>query len=105
MSIAEYIQNYIDKHETTIREFARKCGLSHTVIVKILNNPDYRPEISTLEKISDYTGIKLVSLLKLAYPSAFEGEESAPVDELLTEAFNNASEEVQAVILKIVGLK
>lgn len=105
MTLAEYIENYLKQHSLTIREFARHCKLSHPVILNILNNPDYRPEISTLEKISDYTGAKLVSLLKLAYPSAFEEDESTPVDDLLTQAFNNASEEVQTVILKIVGLK
>ena len=105
MSLAEYIENYLKQHSLTIREFARHCKLSHPVILNILNNPEYRPEISTLEKISDYTGTKLLSLLKMAYPSAFEEEELTATDELLTKAFNNASEEVQTVILKIVGLK
>lgn len=105
MNLKDYIENYLKQHELGIREFARNCKLSHPVILNILNNPEYRPDISTLEKISDYTGTKLVVLLKMAYPSAFEEDDSKPVDELLTEAFNNASEEVQSVILKIVGLK
>jgi transcriptional regulator with XRE-family HTH domain len=105
VTLKEYIENYIKQNNLTIREFARHCGLSHSVIVKILNNSDYHPDISSLEKISDYTGARLIALLKMAYPATFENDESAPIDELLTEAFNNASEEVQSVILKIVGLK
>lgn len=105
MTLKEYIENYLKQNDLTIRELARHCDLSHSVIVKILNNPEYHPDISTLEKISDYTGIRFIVLLKMAYPSAFDEDESAPIDELLTQAFNNASEEVQSVILKIVGLK
>jgi transcriptional regulator with XRE-family HTH domain len=105
VSLKEFIENYIKQHSLTIREFSRHCGLSHPVILNVLNNPEYRPEISTLEKIANYTGAKLVSLLKMAYPSAFEEDESLPVDDLLTKAFHDAPEQVQDVILKIVGLK
>lgn len=105
MSLAEYIENYIKKNGLSDRAFARGCDLSSSVIHSILHNPEYRPEISTLEKIANYTGAKLVSLLKMAYPSAFEEDESLPVDDLLTKAFHDAPEQVQDVILKIVGLK
>lgn len=105
MSLREYIENYLKQHSMTIREFARHCKLSHTVLLNILNTPDYRPELATLEKISDYTGAKLLSILKMAYPSAFDEEPLTATDELLVQTFNNASEEVQSVILKIVGLK
>lgn len=105
MNLAGYIENYVKQNELTIREFARGCKVSHTVILSILNNPSYKPDITTLEKISEYTGARLVTLLKMAYPSAFEEDESTPVDELLTKAFHDAPEPVQDAILKIVGLK
>lgn len=105
MSLAEYIENYIKQSNLSIREFAKGCKVSHTVVLSILNNSSYRPDIATLEKISDYTGAKLVTLLKMAYPSAFDEDESLPIDDLLSKAFHDAPEQVQDVILKIVGLK
>ena len=105
MSLAEYIENYIKQNSLTIREFSRHCKLSHPVILNILNSPEYRPEISTLEKIADYTGAKLVTLLKMAYPSAFDDEDMNPTDELLAQAFHDAPEVVQDMVLKIFKLK
>jgi transcriptional regulator with XRE-family HTH domain len=105
MSLAEYIENYIKQNQLAQRAFARGCDLAPSVIHSILNNPAYKPDIATLEKISDYTGAKLMTLLKMAYPSAFEEDESLPIDDLLAKAFHDAPEQVQDVILKIVGLK
>lgn len=105
MNLAEYIENYVKQNELTLRRFAKGCNVSHTVILSILNNPSYRPDITTLEKISDYTGAKLVTLLKLAYPSAFDDDESSPTDDLLAQAFHDAPEVVQDMVLKIFKLK
>lgn len=105
MTLSDYIKNYIQQNSLGIREFARHCKLSHPVILNIIENPDYRPEIGTLEKISDYTGAKLVTLLKMAYPSAFDDDESDPTDDLLSQAFHDAPEVVQDMVLKIFKLK
>lgn len=105
MTLKEYIETYLKEHNLTIRQFARHCNLSHTVILNILEKPDPRPEMMTLEKISNYTGTKLVSLLKMSYPNAFEDEGLTVTNELLLQAFESAPQGIQDAILKLVGLK
>jgi transcriptional regulator with XRE-family HTH domain len=105
MTLAEYIQAYIKEHSLTIREFSRNCGLSHTMINGIMNDPKPKPSLDTLEKISNYTGIKLISVLKMAYPESFDVDESEVTSDVVAQAFKNAPENVQDVILRLVGLK
>ncbi len=105
MTLADYIQSYMKEHSLTAREFSRNCGLSHTMINNILNDPKYKPSLDTLEKISNYTGIKLISALKMAYPDAFDVDESEITSDVVAQAFKNAPENVQDVILRLVGLK
>ena len=105
MTLREYLEAYMKEHDLGIREFSRNCKLSHTVILNILEKPDYRPEITTLEKISNYTGSKLVSLLKMSYPDAFKDDDLDVTSELVAQAFETASEGIQEAVLKLVGLK
>lgn len=104
MTLAEYVEVYIRSRGLSVREFASHCKLSHSAINRILNDPSYRPDISTLEKIADYTGVKLVTLLKMAYPSAFENDKDRPINDLIIEAFERSSPEIQQAILRIIGL-
>lgn len=105
MTLAEYIEIYTKEHGLTIREFARNCHLSHTVINSILNEPKYRPSLDTLDKISSYTGIKLISILKMSYPDSFDVDELEVTSDVVAQAFKNAPENVQDIILRLVGLK
>jgi transcriptional regulator with XRE-family HTH domain len=104
MTLAEYVEAYIRSHGLSIREFASNCSLSHSAVVAILNNPSYRPDIKTLIKIADYTGVRMVTLLKMTYPEAFKIDENANLNELIIEAFEKSSPDIQAAILRIIGL-
>lgn len=107
MTLAEYIEGYIRDQGLTVREFAQKCGLSHTAVNRILhNNSAYRPNVISLYKIAEATGINLVTLIKMSYPEEFEKVEEEPSTvEQLAEAFEKAPPHIQEIILKIVGLK
>lgn len=52
------------------RKFAEFAGINHRVIGDFLNEKGVDPELSTLVKLSNATGISLVTLLSLAFPEA-----------------------------------
>lgn len=105
MSLSEYIEGYIKRQNFTIREFARNCNVSHQAIFNILNKPGYRPDVETLEKISNYTGAKLITLLRMVYPEAFEDTDLDVTSEIVAKAFEQAPENVQDLVLRLIGLK
>jgi transcriptional regulator with XRE-family HTH domain len=105
MTLQEYIEGYIKQHNLSIREFARLCGVNHQAMFNILNKPEHKPDVITLGKISDYTGISIVTLLKMVYPESFRDVSLSPQGEIVAQAFENAPESVQDLVLRLVGLK
>lgn len=105
MTLGEYIESFIGRNKLTIREFARHCGVNHQVIFNILNKPDYRPGVETLEKISEYTGVKIITLLQMVYPEVFEDMPSDVTSDIVAKAFKEAPENVQDLVLRLIGLK
>lgn len=106
MTLKDYIEGYIKQNNLSIREFARHCGVSYQAIFNILNKPEYKPDVITLDKIADHTGISIVTMLKMVYPEAFKDDDSlTPQSELVAQAFENAPESVQDLVLRLIGLK
>lgn len=105
MTLKQYIEAYMKEHEiSSAREFAGSCGLSHQVINNILEDEAYEPRVSTLKKISEYTGVKMSSLLKMVYPDSYD-ENLTVTSELVAQAFETAPQSIQEAVLKLVGLK
>lgn len=61
--IYDYMLNYCEKKKITITRFEKECGLGRGTIGKW---KDSKPSLETLKKVSDYTKINLVTLVKEA---------------------------------------
>lgn len=105
MTLKEYIESYIKQHNLSIREFARKCGVSYQAVFNILDKPSYKPDVITLDRISDFTGVSVVSLLKMVYPDVFDENHLTAQSEVVAQAFEQAPESVQDLVLRLIGLK
>lgn len=61
--IYDYMLNYCEKKKTTVTQFERDCGLGRGTIGKW---KDSKPSLETLKKVSDYTKINFITLVKEA---------------------------------------
>lgn len=52
MTLGEYLNNYLNEHNMSMREFAKRCGISHTYISYIINGKTSRgtEPVPTIEK-------------------------------------------------------
>lgn len=70
-TLGEIIKEYRQENSLSLREFSKKCGLSHTYIDKLEKGVDPRsgkpvePTIDVLEKVSSALSINLQELLIL----------------------------------------
>lgn len=70
MHIGEYIKNYLDEHQMSQRQFAKKCDLSNGYISMLINNVNPRtkkplvPSIEALISISRGMGVSLDELFE-----------------------------------------
>lgn len=69
MRLGEVIKQYREERGLSQAEFAKKCGLSDALIVfaergQRSDGSDYRPRISTLQKLADGLGIKAEVLIR-----------------------------------------
>lgn len=58
-NIGNIIKLRLNELEITNEDLAKKCGLSTMSIFRIINNKDYNPTISTLEKICKAIDLKI----------------------------------------------
>lgn len=68
MNIKTLIENYQREHQMSEREFAKKCGLSHTHINSLkkgvtTGGKKFAPSIDTLRKVAAGMGISLQALM------------------------------------------
>lgn len=68
MKLSEIVREYRDKHGLSLRAFASRCGLSHSVIANIENETNshgqpFIPTIETLAGIAKAMGISLNDLM------------------------------------------
>lgn len=61
--IYDYIVSYCEKKNTTVTELERNCHLGKGAIGKWKNK---KPSFESLKKISDYTKINFITLVKEA---------------------------------------
>ena len=65
----EIINKYLEEHDLTLREFAKKCGLSHSYIAKLRKGENPRsksqiePTIDTMKKLAKAMNMNLKELL------------------------------------------
>lgn len=70
-SLGDIIKKYRQDHDLSLREFSKKCGLSHTYIDKLEKGIDPRsqkpiePTLDALEKISAAINLSLDKLLTM----------------------------------------
>lgn len=72
MRIGEIIKKYRDEHSMTLRDFAGKCGMSHSYIAMLEEGKNSKtgepmtPTLSTLKKISAALDISLNELMTIS---------------------------------------
>lgn len=57
MKLSEILSNYINEHNISIREFARRTGLSNSYIANIVNGSNNNPTLEAVAKIAQALGI------------------------------------------------
>ena len=68
MTIGTLIENYQREHLMSEREFAKKCGLSHTHINSLkkgvtTSGKKFAPSVDTLRKVAQAMGLSLQTLM------------------------------------------
>lgn len=70
MKLSELVKNYRKTHRMSLRTFANKCGLAHTVVDRIekevnqLGTP-YKPSLDTLQKVAYGLGMSFNDLISI----------------------------------------
>lgn len=62
--LVKNIINYIEKHDLSISDFAKKCNLRQSTISNILNGYTKSPTLEVATKIADGMGVTLDELTK-----------------------------------------
>lgn len=70
MKLGDFIRNYRDDNDLSLRDFANKSGLSHAYIAKLESGIDPRsgkkvePTMDTIKRIAKATDTSIVEILK-----------------------------------------
>ena len=110
MRLGEVISKYLDEHNMSLREFARRSGMSATNISFIINGKTPRgneqtPSIKTYEKIAKAMGIttdELVGMVddKIAWGSKLSLTDKTEID--LVKLYRKASDRDKDLIFIIL---
>lgn len=84
------------------RQLAERSNINHEVINSLRNNPDYKPSIGTLVKLSKYTGLELTSLVALAYPDVAEETRVDSATKIMAQRFAALPPEIRNAIWLIM---
>ena len=68
MKIGEFVANYRESHNLSLRDFAKRCDLSHVIIAYIekgerSNGDPYLPRFDTVRKLARGMGISAEQLI------------------------------------------
>lgn len=71
VTIGQFIRDEMKKREITSgRRFAELSGIPATIINELRNDKPRELELGTISKLSDFTGVSMVTLLGIIYPDA-----------------------------------
>jgi transcriptional regulator with XRE-family HTH domain len=116
MEIGFLIKQYRQENNLTLRDFATRCGTSHSYIAMLESNKNSKtgepivPTLTMLNKISRGMGISVNDLINICddIPISLSQEENTPEEPKLTEGermlldlFRQIPEEQQKVFLEM----
>lgn len=116
MEIGFLIKQYRQENNLTLRDFATRCGTSHSYIAMLESNKNSKtgepivPTLTMLNKISRGMGISVNDLINICddIPISLAQEENTPEEPKLTEGermlldlFRQIPEEQQKVFLEM----
>lgn len=99
-TLTDFLNDQMIQRQMSARQFAEFVGVNHALINKFRNNVPSEevgyPAMHTLKKISDATGVSLLSLISLTFPDVknIGGSIEARV---LAEQFSQLAPDDQAV--------
>lgn len=69
MKLSEIVKKYRDEHGLSLRAFAQRCGVSHSVIYNVENEQNsvgdpFTPSFETMQKIAVGMGLSVNDLLR-----------------------------------------
>ena len=111
MELGEAVYNFRGEHNYSLREFAKKCGLSHVQIMRMekgvgQDGKPFEPSIKTLRKLAAGMGLTLGEVLQFCEnvtvrwdndDMAIDPEKQALIDRILI-ATPKQLEKIKAVI-------
>ncbi len=102
ITLADFIETEMKDRNMGVREFARFVGVSHSTLSKHLTRKRNRPvpREDLLVKLSDATGVNLLTLFALAYPGVAARTALSPRAMLLAQRFEKLPEAVQDFIFR-----
>lgn len=80
MKLSEIIKTYINEHDISAREFARKSNLSNTYISNMLNGSDKNPSLDALGKIATAMGVSSQQLF-----DCLDGDQEFSINKVKSE--------------------
>lgn len=65
MNLGDIIMDYLEEHNLSAREFAKKCGLSNTYISQIINGEKKNPSLDAFKLIAINMGYSVQQLFDM----------------------------------------
>lgn len=65
MDLTNIINDYINEHNISVREFSRRTGLSNSYISRIVNGQDNNPSLEAIKKIAKALNISSIQLFDM----------------------------------------
>lgn len=78
-TLSEFIQAEMKKRDMSARQFAEFCDIATGSISAYAAGTKIKPTLETLEKLSDATGVDMMTLIDLVYPGHLHPSYSAEV--------------------------
>lgn len=117
MEIGFLIKQYRQENNLTLRDFATRCGTSHSYIAMLESNKNSKtgepivPTLTMLNKISRGMGISVNDLINICddIPISLAQEETSPEEQTLTEGervlldiYRAASDDVKPILVDAI---
>ena len=101
----EFLKSEIKQRNVSVREFAVRVDVSHTTILRFIEDNPNKPNVPTvelLEKLSQATGISLNTLLAICFPDTARQLEIDPEVGLITDSISKLPSGSRQMVLKFV---
>jgi transcriptional regulator with XRE-family HTH domain len=104
VTLHEFIEEEMSRRGMGVNEFARLCGVGHSMISKYVKpkGPTPTPTVKFLRSLSKGTGVPLSVVLAIAFPEIREETKIDPVAELIARRIMKFRDKTRDMLIGIL---